>query len=549
MMRHALLRIALSLFIILAATAPLEAFRAPEEENLPALQDNSFALTEAAVAGNDAASELETVDINQDQPLDSGLDSVTGSPVETLLNRSGSRAKERRTHSDEFGKKHIRMGQYYRGIPVFGGDIIEHRDSRNRVERVSGKVLPRITCETTPALEGDVALQIGLDEHAGKKGIKISRQPSLVIHGQRLAFHYVLTHGGKDPGEWHYYVCAHTGSILNRFNNIKFLAPAGGSPARLYGSLIAGEGGASIGVTGWKNINGPYFLYNRAFQFGIFDMKLRSWKHRARKRWLPADRTAVSCAYNLFLTQRWVRSELGRNSFDDRGGLARANIRYGTNYVNAFWDGRGFFFGEGDGIASGPLVSLDIVAHEYGHALTQYTSDLVYYGESGALNESYSDILACAVEWANQPVNLSGMPGFSDWMLGEDSWLASPALRDMRNPKAYGQPSYYKGEYWYSGTDDNGGVHTNSGVQNFAFYLLAYGGTGSNEGTPYSIQGIGSAAAAKVAMRANTVYLTSTAKYLDSRRAWVRAARDLGHPVQTLHAVWNAVGVFDPLVP
>jgi Zn-dependent metalloprotease len=116
----------------------------------------------------------------------------------------------------------------------------------------------------------------------------------------------------------------------------------------------------------------------------------------------------------------------------------------------------------------------------------------------------------------------------------------------MMNPKRYGQPSYNKGKYRHFGSGDNGGVHTNSGVQNFAFYLLAQGGTGSNDGHPYSIKGLGLDGAVQIAMRANMSYLTPTSDYLDSRKAWINAARDLGYPTKTVAAVWTAVGVKQP---
>ncbi len=105
--------------------------------------------------------------------------------------------------------------------------------------------------------------------------------------------------------------------------------------------------------------------------------------------------------------------------------------------------------------------------------------------------------------------------------MGEDCWLpaGSSALRDMQDPQRLGQPSYYHGTYWYFGPNDNGGVHTNSGVANFAYYLLAMGGSGTNDGLSYNIIGIGEPAAAAVALRANYHYHTPGAQYADARTA------------------------------
>ena len=154
-----------------------------------------------------------------------------------------------------------------------------------------------------------------------------------------------------------------------------------------------------------------------------------------------------------------------------------------------------------------PLTVLDVAAHEFGHAITEYTSGLNYSYESGALNESYSDILGAVVEFWAQPDGRSAYPlgrdGQADYLMGEDCWLSDEALRDLRNPQRFGQPSYYLGTNWYSGSGDNGGVHYNSGVQNFAFYLLSEGGTGSNDGHPYNITGLGAPWRREIALYAN----------------------------------------------
>ncbi|MEW5800777.1 MAG: M4 family metallopeptidase [bacterium] len=449
---------------------------------------------------------------------------------------------------DETGQKHIRMGQTYRGLPVIGGELIAHIKNHNVIHQVNGKYLPLLTICVEPSIDADTALQTGLDELHGRPSLRITKAPSLVIFESRLAYHFVISHEGSQPGQWWYYVDAHTGELILRYNNIQRCEPSrNGSHTALAGSRLTGEGGDTITITGWRDNSGDFYLANFNEKWGIFDEDTDCWVNNAISNWGTSDRAAVSAAENFAMTQNWVTNVLGRNSFDNAGTIAMAIIHHETNWSNAMWNGQYFYFGDGNGGTCGPLTSLDIVAHEYGHAITQYTSNLRYYGESGALNESYSDILSAAVEFASQPDGRGSYPdriaGYSDWLEGEDALYGG--MRDFRDPQRFGQPSYYEGVHWHdvNNSYDNGGVHINSGVQNFAFYLLAEGGRGVNEGRQYDIRGIGIDDAVRVAMRANMVYLTHFDEYADAREAWLSAATDLGLPAATINAVWDAVGI------
>jgi len=298
---------------------------------------------------------------------------------------------------------------------------------------------------------------------------------------------------------------------------------------------------------------GNFFLYNFDHDWAVYDEDAVDWEQQPLSFWDGADPAAISLGFNFSSIQNWVTGTLGRAGFDNAGGLARANAHTGDLYVNAYWDGSDFHFGDGDSADANSLAVLDIAAHEYGHALTEHTSGLIYAYEPGALDESYADIMGIVVEFAAQPDGTGAYPlstsGHSDWLIGEDSWLSDAALRDMQDPQRFGQPSYYEGTNWHDSPDDNGGVHFNCGIQNFAFYLLAEGGSGSNDGESYSITGIGVASAAAVAMRANMFYLLPFSKFIDSRNAWMDAATDLGFSRDTVREVWEAVGVVGYLVP
>jgi Zn-dependent metalloprotease len=230
-------------------------------------------------------------------------------------------------------------------------------------------------------------------------------------------------------------------------------------------------------------------------------------------------------------------TSMGRNSIDNAGFALNLYMHYSNAYVNAFWDGTRMTFGDGNATYD-PLVSLDITGHEISHGLTERTSGLDYQDESGALNESFSDIFGAAVEWYADST-------LANWLIGED---IGAAFRSMSNPNAYGDPDTYTGTNWYTGTADNGGVHTNSSVQNHWYYRLAQGGSGTNDlGNAYNVTGIGRNKATRIAWRNDVFYLTNTADYADARFYAIQSANDLfgvcsAEAIATTKA-WYAVGV------
>ena len=204
-----------------------------------------------------------------------------------------------------------------------------------------------------------------------------------------------------------------------------------------------------------------------------------------------------------------------------------------------------FLFGSGLK-NEGPLVSLDITAHEFTHMVTNcnhypYENGLIYQGESGALNESFSDIFASNVE--NYMNRL-------DWEIGEDVTYDTPYMRSLKDPKSKVQPNTYKGMYWVNTSEienDNGGVHTNSGVQNYWYYLICEGGSGTNDYSySYNINGIGIDKGEQIAYRNLIYYLTPNATYADACKGSIQATIDLygtGTELQTVKEAWRAVGL------
>jgi thermolysin len=221
-------------------------------------------------------------------------------------------------------------------------------------------------------------------------------------------------------------------------------------------------------------------------------------------------------------------------------------------FINAFYNGGGIMvLGEGlpPGFTAGGQSwdylagALDVVAHELTHGVTEYSSDLIYRNESGALNEAFSDVMGASAEFFFQPAGNG--PLKADYLMGEDV-VRPGGLRSLENPGVNGDPDHYSRRY--TGTDDNGGVHINSTIASHAFYLAVEGGTNRTSGL--SVAGVGSnnrEQIEKVFYRAFTQMLPANATFAVARAATIQAARDLynaNSPAERAVAqAWTAVGV------
>ena len=239
----------------------------------------------------------------------------------------------------------------------------------------------------------------------------------------------------------------------------------------------------------------------------------------------------------------WLNTH-NRNSWNGLGGKMINYIHFRTGYDNASWNGSAMQYGDGGSLFT-PLTCLDVCAHEMGHGICQATAGLVYQNESGALNEGFSDIWGACVEHFADSTKQT-------WVVGEDISRTSGGLRSMSDPLSAGVltscPANYRGRRWNFGTSDNGGVHTNSGVLNHWFYILSVGKQGVNEQRQaYAVTGVGIARAARIAYRAERLYLTPTSDFRSMRIFSIQAATDLygatSAEVQAVIDAWYAVGL------
>lgn len=247
----------------------------------------------------------------------------------------------------------------------------------------------------------------------------------------------------------------------------------------------------------------------------------------------------------------------GLNGIDGLGYymIGRGHYGFVTSTNNsgngAFWNGSTMAFGDGDGTQLGPLTEIDVVGHEYTHGVTQKLvttstqSGLTYTHESGAANESFSDIFGTMIEHVAHPGK--------DWLLGAHCvtpGVRGGALRNMANPPAYNQPDHYSNRVFQglcvpSDANDNCGVHVNSGIMNKAFFLLAAGGTHPKSGI--FVRSIGEPHAASIFFKALNDYVRPNDNFNAIRVATESAARDLygtcSKDFREIVRAWHAVGV------
>jgi Zn-dependent metalloprotease len=261
------------------------------------------------------------------------------------------------------------------------------------------------------------------------------------------------------------------------------------------------------------------------------------------------DKTANEAFDHAGTTWNFYNKLFGRESVDDHGKTLVSSVHYGHNYDNAFWDGRQMVYGDGDGIIFQRFTAaLDVIAHELTHGVTQFTAQLAYEGQSGALNESMSDVFGSMVkQWA-----LGQSAAEADWLIGAAilaHGFKGRALRDMANPgTAYDDPNLGKDQQpghmkdYVQTEADNGGVHINSGIPNRAFVLAAK----AIGGDSWEITG-------KIWYHTLTERLTGNADFAKCATETVSVARDLFPEDATIGEkvakAWVEVGVLEETSP
>jgi len=457
------------------------------------------------------------------------------------------------------GMTHYRYQQTINGIPVELSMFLTHTNN-GLIYSLNGELFSDVNVSTTPKLGGNEALTHALN-YVGATTYKWQIQqeedflkfrtedPSATYYpkaelvlvnkngeiDEELVLAYKFNIYAQEPfGRSEVYVDATTGDVVWEQNLIHEVDVTGTA-----NTLYSGNQTITCDHTGGNNHrlqetgrgNGiRTFTNNNTTNYTNTDITNNS------STWAGPE-AGLDAHWGSEMTYDYYLNEHGRNSIDGNGFRLDSYVHHDNNYQNAFWDGSVMTYGDGSG-NNAPLTSIDIAGHEVTHGLTTNTAGLIYQNESGALNESFSDIFGNSIERVQRPSQY-------DWTLGEDlNWV----IRDMENPNAHGDPHTYMGNHYYTGTQDNGGVHTNSGVQNFWFVLLADGGSGTNDNNDaYNISSIGLQDASRVAFRNLTVYLTQSSDHDDARFYAIQSAVDLfggcTNEVEQVTNAWYAVGV------
>jgi len=503
----------------------------------------------------------------------------------------------RKTQDDPMvpGSRSERYDQYVKGVPVWGADVVRVI-AADVPQTMFGMLAGGITISVDPKLvDEDVAACFATI--AGAEG-RVLSPPELIIlptevGTYRLTYRAVVTGGGAVESV---FVDANTGVEVLRISEIQTQSTAAvGQGQGVLGDAkkiaVTKLGSVYVASDGLRPPSLQTFDmgYSLTKALGVLYQHLPLYQSDyatdSDNNW--TDVAVVDAHVHTAWTYDYFFKRFGRSGFDDQnypivgivnavsqqGALTMPSLYFGSLAVNAAYcstcgpGGIGTMF-FGNGIPPGYYLtdsgqnvtylagSLDIVAHELTHGVTNHSSQLIYRDESGALNEAFSDIMGSSVEFFYQTPGTGR--GQADYLIGEDAFRALRAgsqdgIRSMQDPPRYQgitgfpDPDHYSKRY--RGTVDEGGVHVNSGIANNAFYLAIEGGTNKTSGR--AVQGVGASnreQIEKVFYRAFVYLLPSNALFSTARATTIQAARDLygvgSAAERAVTQAWDAVGVF-----
>ncbi len=446
---------------------------------------------------------------------------------------------------DEVGMTHYTYQRTVGNVPIANAKVMVHTNSNGAVTAVNGEFHEDAPEKVKQLKELNHKESINLawnhidvtreeadkvqKSKLGKDFETLTENSNLVVHHQdgeyTLAYHVELQFSQPYPANWQIYINAENGEVLKAAN------------------VVHEASGTGTGVLGDSKTLNTYAYNNTYYLFdttkpmnGVIEtFDNYGGQYSSLPGYYVTDsgntfyserqKAAVDAHYYAGEVFDYYYDTFGRVSYDNQGADIRSTVHYGSNYNNAAWTGNQMIYGDGDGSTFTYLSGADdIVAHELTHAVTDTTAELVYENQSGALNESFSDVFGFFVD-------------SEDWLMGEDVYTpgtSGDALRSLSNPNAYNQPDHMDEYRNLPNTEsgDWGGVHINSGIPNKAAY--------------YTINSIGISKAEDIYYRALTVYLTPSSNFSNARQALIQSAQDL-YGSQAANAVsnaWSNVGLY-----
>lgn len=490
------------------------------------------------------------------------------------MDREGTlRLRQRRDDPLLASRTHERFDQFHRGVRVYGGDV-SRQVQDGLTTSVFGGLYEGIAIDTvTPVLTPAEARAV-IGRESGAE-LPEAYEPELVV--LPLDGRFVLAYTGRafgTEGLYRYFIDARGGGVLLALSDLKSQSAIGGGRGVLGDNKKVSTNRVGSSYRTEDALRPPSLItfdmkgnLTRTLSFlnGVVNLGAADIAQDADNAWTdPAvvDAHAYSGYVYDYLYKRFGRRGLDGSDLrvlalvhpvDRNSVLQQPNQVIGLFYLNAFYAGGGVMvFGEG---LPGNLVdnqqrswnymsgALDVFAHELGHGVTDFSSQLIYQNESGALNEAFSDIIGVGAEFFHQAPGTGSLR--ADYLIGED--VVTPGgIRSLSNPGAYGDPDHYSRRY--TGPQDNGGVHINSTIAGHAFYLAVEGGVNRTSGM--SVTGVGAAnreQIEKAFYRAFTQMMPSNATFSVARAVTIQSGTDLygaGSPaVRALTEAWAAVGV------
>ncbi|HHT7180424.1 M4 family metallopeptidase [Bacillus anthracis] len=451
---------------------------------------------------------------------------------------------------------HVKLIEKYNGVPVYGSDQTIALDKNNNVKAFFGQVIPNLENKNIPSTakisekEAVNIAKAGIEKEMGKVDNYDGIKKDLYIYekdGEYYLSYVIKASVSKpEPGYWHYFIDATNGKVINKYNAVDHMTGFG------YGVLGNKQSFEIVqnGKTGFfhlfdgKRGNGVHTFDSRDLDKQFHDstshgLGYTGYEIKSKFKSFE-DKAGVDAHVNAEKVYDYYKKTFNRNSYDNKGAKLRSVVHVGKNWNNAGWNGVYMSYGDGDGKMFIPFsASLDVVAHELTHAVTEHTANLEYQDESGALNESLSDIFGVMVDR-------------DDWETGEDIYtpdIAGDAMRSLSDPSSIpnpldptmGYPDHYR--HYYPTPYDNGGVHINSSINNKAAYLMSEGGWHFG----VEVNGVGREATEKIYYRALSKYLTAKSNFKMMRQAALLAAEDLygknSKEVQAVTKAYDAVGI------
>ncbi|OGY86388.1 MAG: hypothetical protein A2233_00525 [Candidatus Kerfeldbacteria bacterium RIFOXYA2_FULL_38_24] len=464
--------------------------------------------------------------------------------------------------SDPLGIVHVQFRQRYpkRNITVYGSGLGVHFDKKGNLLRISGSIekdlsslksYPKIKVTKALKVSKKIIKTLGIKKYKLKKNLVFLSSKLINADTAKLSWHFVFYKNNLKKFRWHIFIDAQTGKVLLKYNEIYNGTGDGyyATEANFNTHHISDD---SADYYLMEDVDKQLLTHDDNYTYEASDDEMYKDNDDVWGKDNTDQKPAVDAHYFASIVYDYYNDKFAVPNVYNHDGKTKIyvhaednNIAYGalsSNTDTAWVMG----FGDGDNTNYSSLATLDITAHEMAHGVTHYAGGLVYAGESGAMNEAYSDIFAANVEYYAQQQGLNDDANI--WWMGEDAYTpnqAGDATRYMDHPTE--APNYVD---HYSQYDMGTYLHYNSGVISNMYYLLANGGYNDTSGL--TVGSIGIEKSEQIVYRALRYYLSPDAQFIDMYYAMLWAAQDLYDnqqynitldDIENIKQAWQAVGV------